>query len=94
MPTTQSDPTTTPAEQELLQLSNVNVKIPKGALVAVVGPVGSGKSSFLQALLGEMKRTRGTVTFGGSVSYAPQQAWMQSCSLKDNILFGQVRFEA
>lgn len=36
-----------------------------------------------------MKRTRGTVTFGGSVSYAPQQAWIQSCSLKDNILFGQ-----
>jgi ATP-binding cassette, subfamily C (CFTR/MRP), member 1 len=36
-----------------------------------------------------MKRTRGSVTFGGSVSYAPQQAWMQSCSLKDNILFGQ-----
>nr|CRX78939.1 hypothetical protein ls5930a1_00008 [Leucosporidium scottii] len=89
VPTDQNDPTTTPAEPELLQLSNVNVRIPKGALVAVVGPVGSGKSSFLQALLGEMKRTRGSVTFGGSVSYAPQQAWMQSCSLKDNILFGQ-----
>lgn len=38
--TEKNDPTTTPAEQELLQLSNVNVKIPKGALVAVVGPVG------------------------------------------------------
>lgn len=36
-----------------------------------------------------MKRTRGSVTFGGSISYASQQAWMQSCSLRDNVLFGQ-----
>lgn len=36
-----------------------------------------------------MKRTRGSISFGGSVAYAPQQAWMQSATLRDNILFGQ-----
>ncbi|KAK4055619.1 hypothetical protein OIV83_000165 [Microbotryomycetes sp. JL201] len=77
------------APEELMQLKNVNLTIPKGTLTAVVGPVGSGKSSLLQALIGEMKRLRGTVTFGGSIAYAPQQAWMQSATLRDNILFGQ-----
>ncbi|KAM0788854.1 hypothetical protein ACM66B_002939 [Microbotryomycetes sp. NB124-2] len=80
---------TPPAPEELMQLKNVNLAIEKGTLTAVVGPVGSGKSSLLQALIGEMKRIRGTVTFGGSIAYAPQQAWMQSASLRDNILFGQ-----
>lgn len=35
--------------------------IPEGSLVAVVGPVGSGKSSLLSALLGEMDKLEGTV---------------------------------
>ncbi|GAA5925731.1 hypothetical protein JCM1841_001743 [Sporobolomyces salmonicolor] len=77
------------AEKEVLQLRNINLSIPKGQLCAVVGSVGSGKSSLLQALVGEMKCTRGEIAFGGSISYAAQQAWMQSCSLKDNILFGR-----
>ncbi|BGP39125.1 hypothetical protein JCM10450v2_003079 [Rhodotorula kratochvilovae] len=84
-----ADPTTTPEEAEILQLRNVNLKIPHGQLCAVVGAVGSGKSSLLQALVGEMKRTRGEVVFGGQIAYAAQQAWMQSCSLKENILFGR-----
>lgn len=58
--------------------------IPKGRLVAIVGPVGSGKTSLLQGMVGEMPRTTGTVTFGGSVSYAAQTAWIQ-VRLLDNI---------
>ncbi|KPV77486.1 uncharacterized protein RHOBADRAFT_24011 [Rhodotorula graminis WP1] len=81
-------------EAEILQLRNVNLRIPRGQLCAVVGAVGSGKSSLLQALVGEMKRTRGEVTFGGQIAYAAQQAWMQSCSLKENILFGRPYDEA
>ncbi|TNY22115.1 P-loop containing nucleoside triphosphate hydrolase protein [Rhodotorula diobovata] len=88
------DPTTTPEEAEILQLRNVNLRIPRGQLCAVVGAVGSGKSSLLQALVGEMKRTRGEVIFGGQIAYAAQQAWMQSCSLKENILFGRPYDEA
>lgn len=82
VPTNKDDPTSTPVEQETLQLRDINVTIQKGDLCAVVGPVGSGKSSFLQALIGEMKRTKGSVKFGGSIAYASQQAWMQSCSLR------------
>uniref|UniRef100_A0AAX7V9V4 Multidrug resistance-associated protein 1 n=1 Tax=Astatotilapia calliptera TaxID=8154 RepID=A0AAX7V9V4_ASTCA len=67
----------------------LNINIPEGSLVAVVGHVGSGKSSLLSALLGEMDKLEGSVT--GSVAYVPQQAWIQNSSLKDNIIFGQER---
>ncbi|KAL2917874.1 hypothetical protein HK105_202747 [Polyrhizophydium stewartii] len=70
-------------------LRNINLAIPRGKLVAVVGSVGSGKSSLLNALVGEMKRVKGSVTFSSRIGYAPQQAWIQNASVKDNILFGQ-----
>nr|XP_020463909.1 multidrug resistance-associated protein 1-like [Monopterus albus] len=75
-------------------LKRLNVCIPEGSLVAVVGHVGSGKSSLLSALLGEMERLEGTVAVKGSVAYVPQQAWIQNSTLKDNIIFGQERREA
>ncbi|KAM7127618.1 multidrug resistance-associated protein 1-like isoform 4-T4 [Ciconia maguari] len=69
-------------------LKNLNVSIPEGSLVAVVGQVGSGKSSFLSAILGEMEKLEGTVQRRGSVAYLSQQAWIQNDSLQENILFG------
>ncbi|XP_025064482.1 multidrug resistance-associated protein 1-like isoform X2 [Alligator sinensis] len=69
-------------------LNNLNVRIPEGALVAVVGQVGSGKSSFLSAILGEMEKLEGTVQRRGSVAYVSQQAWIQNSILQENILFG------
>ena len=47
--------------------------------MALVGPVGSGKTSLLQCLIGEMRKTSGNITFGGSVGpgYCPQSAWIQ-----------------
>ena len=54
-----------------LTLKNINVKIPKGKLVAVVGPVGAGKSSFLSALLGEMEKYSGKVQISGDRARAP-----------------------
>uniref|UniRef100_A0A7N6C098 Multidrug resistance-associated protein 1 n=1 Tax=Anabas testudineus TaxID=64144 RepID=A0A7N6C098_ANATE len=74
--------------------SLLNVCIPEGSLVAVVGHVGSGKSSLLSALLGEMDKLEGTVAIKGSVAYVPQQAWIQNSTLKGNIIFGQERKEA
>uniref|UniRef100_A0A663EE58 MRP1 protein n=1 Tax=Aquila chrysaetos chrysaetos TaxID=223781 RepID=A0A663EE58_AQUCH len=68
--------------------SNLSVSIPEGSLVAVVGQVGSGKSSFLSAVLGEMEKLEGTVQRKGSVAYVSQQAWIQNDSLQENILFG------
>ena len=50
------------------KVRETNLSIPRGQLVAIVGPVGAGKTSLLQGLIGEMRRTDGSVTFGGSVS--------------------------
>ncbi|KAJ2115485.1 hypothetical protein IW146_002281 [Coemansia sp. RSA 922] len=69
-------------------LDVINLEIPHGSLVAVVGAVGSGKSSLASALVGEMKRVSGTMSFGGSLSYAPQVPWVTNASIRDNITFG------
>ena len=70
-------------------LQNVTWKVSEGSLVAVVGTVGSGKSSLLSALLGDMIRVRGEANIKGKIAYVPQQAWMQNATLKNNILFGR-----
>uniref|UniRef100_A0AC35TPP3 ABC transporter family protein n=1 Tax=Rhabditophanes sp. KR3021 TaxID=114890 RepID=A0AC35TPP3_9BILA len=71
-------------------LCNINLNIDKGQLVAVIGKVGSGKSSLLQAMLGEMPQMDGesTVTMNGTIAYAPQQPWILNLSIRENILFG------
>uniref|UniRef100_A0A803TXB3 ABC-type glutathione-S-conjugate transporter n=1 Tax=Anolis carolinensis TaxID=28377 RepID=A0A803TXB3_ANOCA len=73
---------------------SVNLEIPCGSLLAVVGPVGSGKSSLVSAMLGEMENIKGHINIQGSVAYVPQQAWIQNATLKDNILFGSPLDEA
>ncbi len=63
--------------ERVFQLSDISLTIPRGQLVAIVGAVGSGKSSLLQGLIGEMRKTDGSITFGGSIGYCPQTAWIQ-----------------
>ena len=71
-------------------LHNLNIALPRNKLIAVVGPIGSGKSSLLSALVGEMKCSSNTkVTFCGSVGYSPQQAWIQNATIRENITFGR-----
>ncbi|XP_075699212.1 ATP-binding cassette sub-family C member 2 [Rhinoderma darwinii] len=77
------EPGTSPA------VKNVNLDVKEGHLVAVVGGVGSGKSSLVSAMLGEMDHVNGHINIKGSVAYVPQQAWIQNATLKDNILFGE-----
>uniref|UniRef100_A0AAY4DZE4 ATP-binding cassette, sub-family C (CFTR/MRP), member 3 n=1 Tax=Denticeps clupeoides TaxID=299321 RepID=A0AAY4DZE4_9TELE len=77
------------AKQDSATLHNINVMVPQGSLLAVVGPVGCGKSSLVSALLGEMERLEGQISVKGSVAYVPQQAWIQNATLRDNILFGK-----
>ena len=67
-------------------LKDLNVNIGVGQLVAVVGQVGSGKSSLLSALLGEMNKLNGSVTVRGSVAYVPQQAWIQNMTLQVSVI--------
>ncbi|KAI0826665.1 multidrug resistance-associated ABC transporter [Trametes gibbosa] len=76
-------------EEEPFVLKDVKLKIPKGSFVAIVGRVGSGKSSLLQALIGEMRKTRGDCTFSSTAAYVPQSAWIMNATLKENIVFGQ-----
>ncbi|KAF9372450.1 hypothetical protein CPB97_001258, partial [Podila verticillata] len=75
-------------EKTTFALKNINLSIPRGQLVAVVGAVGSGKSSLLNALVGEMRKTGGRMEYGGTIGYCPQSAWIQNANVKDNILFG------
>ena len=70
-------------------LKDINLKVEDGSLTAVVGTVGSGKSSLLSALLGEMTRTKGMVNVHGKIAYVPQQAWIQNSTLQGNITFGK-----
>ncbi|XP_048800530.1 ATP-binding cassette sub-family C member 2 [Lagopus muta] len=75
-------------------IRDVNLDIKAGSLVAVVGAVGSGKSSLVSAMLGEMENIKGHINIQGSLAYVPQQAWIQNATLKDNILFGSELDEA
>ncbi|KAJ1350994.1 Multidrug resistance-associated protein 4 [Parelaphostrongylus tenuis] len=68
---------------------NVSFNVKKGQLVCIVGRVGHGKSSFLQALLGEMDKLHGYIGLRGRVSYVPQQPWMQNQTIRQNIIFGK-----
>uniref|UniRef100_A0A671VKK2 ATP-binding cassette, sub-family C (CFTR/MRP), member 3 n=1 Tax=Sparus aurata TaxID=8175 RepID=A0A671VKK2_SPAAU len=77
------------AKEDPAVLHNINVMVPQGSLLAVVGHVGCGKSSLISALLGEMEKLEGDVSVRGSVAYVPQQAWIQNATLRDNILFGK-----
>ncbi|KAJ7325076.1 hypothetical protein JRQ81_018096 [Phrynocephalus forsythii] len=75
-------------------VKDITLEIPPGHLLAVVGPVGSGKSSLVSAMLGEMENIKGHINIQGSLAYVPQQAWIQNATLKDNILFGSPLDEA
>ncbi|KAG0082184.1 hypothetical protein BGZ90_010508 [Linnemannia elongata] len=70
-------------------LSNINLNIAAGSLTAIVGRIGQGKSSLLNAIMGEMYKKQGTVKVYGDVAYVPQQAWICNATVKDNILFGK-----
>ncbi|XP_005374166.1 PREDICTED: multidrug resistance-associated protein 4 isoform X2 [Chinchilla lanigera] len=60
-----------------------------GELLAVIGPVGAGKSSLLSAVLGELPPSQGLVTVHGKVAYVSQQPWVFSGTVRSNILFGK-----
>uniref|UniRef100_A0A8C3D4E9 ABC-type glutathione-S-conjugate transporter n=1 Tax=Cairina moschata TaxID=8855 RepID=A0A8C3D4E9_CAIMO len=72
----------------------IDLTVPQGSLIAIVGQVGAGKSSLLSALLGELEQTDGCMTMKGTAAYVPQQAWIQNASVEDNILFGNEMDEA
>ncbi|KAJ3388749.1 ABC transporter C member 13 [Entophlyctis sp. JEL0112] len=69
-------------------LKDLSISIGQGQFIAVVGNVGSGKSSLLGAILGEVRVSSGLVAVDGRIAYCPQQAWIRSGTVEENILFG------
>lgn len=69
-------------------LENIDFSARKGELSCIVGRVGSGKSSLLQALLGDLWKVYGEVTVRGRVAYVAQAAWVMNASVRENIVFG------
>lgn len=74
---------------EPFKLHNMDFSVGRNELIAVIGGVGSGKSSLLAALAGEMRRTSGSVTMGASRAFCPQYAWIQNATVRENVLFGK-----
>ncbi len=83
------DSASTLTEAEPFKLHGLDFSIGRNELVAVIGGVGSGKSSLLAALAGDMRRTSGSVTMGATRAFCPQYAWIQNTTVKENILFGK-----
>lgn len=69
-------------------LNQLNITVPKGKLCAIIGSVGSGKSSVLQLLLNELRSTNGKIYLCGPLSYASQEPWLFVATVRQNILFG------
>ena len=70
-------------------LENINLRVFHGMRVAVCGTVGSGKSSLLSCMIGEVPKLSGTVKVCGTKAYVAQSPWIQSGKIQDNILFGK-----
>ncbi|CAL4938844.1 unnamed protein product [Urochloa decumbens] len=77
------------ASPEVTTLKDLNFKVRPGMRVAVCGTVGSGKSSLLSCILGEIPKLSGEVQICGTTAYVSQSAWIQSGKIQENILFGK-----
>uniref|UniRef100_A0A8C1P8U4 Multidrug resistance-associated protein 4 n=1 Tax=Cyprinus carpio TaxID=7962 RepID=A0A8C1P8U4_CYPCA len=70
-------------------LQNLSLTVKPGQLLAVIGPVGAGKSSLLSTVLGELPAEKGVVKVKGELTYASQQPWVFPGTIRSNILFGK-----
>ena len=84
-----TDSASTITQTEPFKLHDMKFSVGRNELVAIIGGVGSGKSSLLAALAGDMRRTEGDVIMGASRAFCPQYAWIQNATVKENILFGK-----
>ncbi|XP_024044072.1 putative ABC transporter C family member 15 isoform X2 [Citrus sinensis] len=69
-------------------LDGIQLKVKRGMKVAICGTVGSGKSSLLSCILGEIQKMAGTVKISGTKAYVPQSPWILTGNIRENILFG------
>lgn len=76
-------------DQQPFRLEDIDLKFDRNELVAIIGSVGSGKSSLLSALAGEMRKASGEIVMGAHRAYCPQYAWIQNATVRENITFGK-----
>lgn len=88
-PVTPSSASVDEEEAKPFEVNGINLTVGRDELIAVIGSVGSGKSSLLAALAGDMRKTNGDVTFGADRAFCPQYAWIQNATVKENIIFGK-----
>ncbi|XP_035239757.1 multidrug resistance-associated protein 5 isoform X2 [Anguilla anguilla] len=88
-PEDETAPVPTISQRLQRTLHCINLTVPQGKLVGICGSVGSGKSSLISAILGQMTLLEGSVKVSGDFAYVAQQAWILNASLRDNILFGK-----
>jgi ATP-binding cassette, subfamily C (CFTR/MRP), member 1 len=87
----ESSDTESASEGQTMQkpvLRNINLKVEKGELCAVVGRVASGKSTLCSAVLNETFLEKGKITLNGSVAYAAQTPWILNATVRENVIFG------
>ncbi|KAF7669999.1 hypothetical protein LDENG_00090130 [Lucifuga dentata] len=70
-------------------LQNISLSLRSNQLLAVIGPVGAGKSSLLSSILGELPYEKGVLKVRGQLTYASQQPWVFPGTIRSNILFGK-----
>lgn len=78
-----------PAAPALVTLHRLNVKAIRGSLITVVGKVGSGKSSLLLSILGDLKLAHGAFAVNATLGYVAQKPFVSNATVRDNILFGK-----
>jgi len=77
------------AQENRQTLVDINMKIKKGSHSALVGKVGSGKSSFLLSFTGEMSKMVGSLRYNGTIAYVEQEPTIFAGTLRESILFGK-----
>ena len=85
------NPDPEPNNKGFQKLQNINLNINHGNFIGVFGKVGSGKTSLLSAIIGEMNKLTGGVksaATGRGFGYVPQESWLQTGTIRDNILLG------
>jgi len=72
-----------------IAVSNASMTVKKGTIKMIIGPVGGGKSALVSAIIGDQHPFTGEVKVNGTLAYAPQQPFIVSATIKENVLFGK-----